>query len=259
MIDPDQVEEHNLDRLLYGTTDNIGQLKVDLASQAIRRNSTADEVHISALPKSIHDREAYNEALDCDLIFSCVDRPIPRDVLNYIANAHVIPVIDGGVSVETDKARNGFFSAHWRAHLVTPFHQCLRCNGQYTSSDVVMELDGSLDDPSYISNLDESVRGRNQNVFPFSLSIAGMEVNLMIRYILAADWWPIVRQQDYQFVTAEMRTINDECLPSCIFRQRRAMGDVETPFYLIESSDRARGRSILSRIFSALGRVLSRV
>ena len=147
LIDPDQVEEHNLDRLLYGTAKNIGELKVDLASEAIHRNSTAEDVHISALPKAIQDSEAYKEALDCDLIFSCVDRPVPRDVLNYIAHAHVIPVIDGGVSVETDKSQNKLFSAHWRAHLIPPFHQCLRCNGQYSSSDVIMELDGSLDDP----------------------------------------------------------------------------------------------------------------
>ena len=136
---------------------------------------------------------------------------IPRDVLNYIAHAHLIPVVDGGVSVETDEARDSLFSAHWRAHMVTPYHRCLRCYGQYSSSDVVMELDGSLDDPSYVSNLPSSERRRNQNVFPFSLSVAGMEVNLLIRYILSSGWWPVVRQQDYQFVTAEMRVHNDEC------------------------------------------------
>lgn len=261
LIDPDQVEEHNLDRLLYGTSKNIGELKVELASEAIRRNSTAEEIRINALPTSVHDSETYKAALDCDLIFSCVDRPLPRDVLNYIAQAHMIPVIDGGVSVETDKPGDKFFSAHWRAHIVTPYHQCLRCSGQYNSSDVIMELDGSLDDPSYISNLDESERGRNQNVFPFSLSVAGMEVNLMIRYILSTDWWPVVRQQEYQFVTAEMRTINEECHQNCIFRERRAKGDVEEPFYLRKPSASIplpRWRAVLSRIFSALGRVLSK-
>ena len=238
LIDPDKVKEHNLDRLLYGTIADVGRLKVDLASEAIRKSSTAEDIQITAFSTSIHDSDAYRAALDCDIIFSCVDRPVPRDILNYIAQAHLIPVIDGGISVETQNATDKLSSAHWRAHIVTPYHQCMRCNGQYSSSDVVMELDGSLDDPSYISNLPASAGAGNQNVFPFSLGVAGMEVNLMIRYILSPDWWPVVRQQDYQFVTANMRTINEDCLPHCSFREHRAKGDAATPFYLTESSSK---------------------
>ena len=96
LIDPDRVEEHNLDRLLHATTRDIGKQKVQVASESMRQNATADNVDITALPMSIHDKEAYDAALDCDVIFSCVDRPLARDVLNYIAQAHMIPVIDGG-------------------------------------------------------------------------------------------------------------------------------------------------------------------
>ena len=233
LIDPDKVEEHNLDRLLYGTLDDIGKLKVSLAAHAMRCHSTAEEIQITALPVSIHDEAAYKAVLDCDIIFSCVDRPVARDVLNYIAQAHLIPVIDGGIAVENDRRQDRLLSAHWRAHIVTPYHQCLRCSGQYNSSMVVMELDGSLDDQSYISNLPPDERVGNQNVFPFSLGVAGMEVNLMLRYLLATDWWPLVRQQDYQFITAETRIINDECHPNCSFLQRRAQGDMENPSYLV--------------------------
>ena len=232
LIDPDKVEEHNLDRLLYGTTKNVGELKVDLAARAMRRNATAKQIQITTFPVSVHNETAYKAALDCDVLFSCVDRPVARDVLNYVAQAHLIPVIDGGVAVETDRLQDRFSSAHWRAHIVTPYHQCLRCNGQYNSSMVTMELDGSLDDPSYISNLPAEELVSNQNVFPFSLSVAGMEVNLMLRYLLSPDWWPLVRQQDYQFVTAEINIINEECHPNCSFRHRRALGDIETPAYL---------------------------
>ena len=232
LIDPDKVEKHNLDRLLYATTENVGELKVDLAARVMRCNATAEKIQIIALPVSVHNKTAYGAALDCDILFSCVDRPVARDVLNYIAQAHLIPVIDGGVHVETDELQGRFSSAHWRAHLVTPYNQCLRCNGQYNSSMVTMELDGSLDDPSYISNLPPEESASNQNVFPFSLSVAGMEINLMLRYLLSPDWWPLVRQQDYQFVTAEIDIINEECHVNCSFRQRRALGDSENPSYL---------------------------
>ena len=261
LIDPDKVEEHNLDRLLYGTVKDIGRLKVELVSEAMRRNGTAERIRVYAWPTSVQNSEAYKAALDCDIIFSCVDRPLPRDVLNYIAQAHMIPVIDGGVSVETDTSKDRLFSAHWRAHVVTPYHQCLRCSGQYNSSDVIMELDGSLDDPSYIRNLPGSERDRNQNVFPFSLSVAGMEVNLMIRYILSSDWWPLVQQQDYQFVTANMRTINEDCHPYCDFRESRGQGDSVVPFYLTEPCIAAslKPRSIWGRLVTAFEKVFSSI
>ena len=209
LIDPDKIEEHNLDRLLYGTVKDIGKKKVAVAARSMRRHATAAKIQIITVPVSVQDFTAYKAAIDCDVLFSCVDRPVARDVLNYIAQAHLIPVIDGGVAVEIDRQKGNFFSAHWRAHIVTPYHQCMRCSKQYNSSEVIMELDGSLDDPSYVSNLPPDERTGNQNVFPFSQSVAGMEVNLLLRYLIANDWWPPVHQQDYQFVTGQTRVINE--------------------------------------------------
>ena len=261
LIDPDIVKEHNLDRLLYGTIAEIGQPKVDVAARRLRRSATADKIAIAAIRLPIQDKSAYRSALDCDILFSCVDRPVARDALNYIAHSHLIPVVDGGVAIEFDERRGRLFSAHWRAHLVTPFHQCLRCSRQYDSSMVVTELDGSLDDPTYVANLPPEHRDTNQNVFPFSLSVAAMEVNLMIRYLISADWWPLVRQQDCQFVTGETTTINKNCLPHCSFRQRRARGDSEAPPYLVKETIVRRGvnwRTLLRRCLSIVGRVFSR-
>ena len=249
LIDPDKIEEHNLDRLLYGNVKNIGKKKVTVVSRALRRNATSKKIKITAIPTSVHEHNAYLAALDCDIIFSCVDKPIPRDVLNYIAQAHLVPVIDGGIAVETDIPKDELFSAHWRAHLVTPYHQCMRCSKQYSSSAVIMELDGSLDDPSYVSNLPTEEKPGNQNVFPFSQSVASMEVNLMLRYLLAKDWWPNVHQQDYQFMTGETRVINNACHPNCTFRGRRSKGDIEKPFYLINSQTKPLKSPIVNSLY----------
>lgn len=244
LIDLDRVEEHNLDRLLCGSIDDIGSYKVDLASRFIKKHSTADKVNIKALPISVHYNQAYNEVLDCDFLFSCVDRPLARDVLNFISFAHLIPVIDGGIAVTVNKDKT--FYAHWRSHLVTPYHQCLRCNRQYTTSDVVTELDGSLDDPSYIDNLPEHQRNVNQNVFPFSLSVASMEVNMMIRYIVSQEWWPKVQQQDYQFLTGLIGLNNQKCSEACIFQQERvAMGDECKPHYIVYTETDRRKKYII--------------
>ena len=231
LIDADKVKQHNLDRFLYGTERTIGKLKVLLAKERMQQHATTDKIQIRAIPLPIQDGKAYKAVLDCDIIFSCVDRPIPRDVLNFIANAHLIPVIDGGIAIESDTQKS-LSSAHWRSHIITPYHQCLRCNGQYNSGMVSVERDGSLDDPSYISNLPADARTGNQNVFPFSLATASMMVNMMLRHLIAAEWWPPVKQQDYQFVLGETRIINEQCAPQCEFTKRRAIGDKGTPHYV---------------------------
>ena len=232
LIDPDRVELHNLDRLLYGTVADIGDLKVNLAKARLEEHATAESPQITALPISVQTPDAYSEALSCDIIFSCVDRPVARDVLNHIANAHLIPVIDCGVAISPLNRHQQFDNAHWRAHIVAPYHQCLRCNGQYNTSMVSMELDGSLDDPSYISSLSKESRHAGQNVFPFSLGAASMSVNMMLRYLLNPGWWPQVRQQGYQFHIGQIRVINQKCHNYCPFPGRKAADDQVKPSYI---------------------------
>ena len=244
LIDHDLVEEHNLDRLLYATERDIGIRKVDIVERRIRRHATAKRIEVITLPMSIQEITAYKSAVDCDIIFSCVDSPVGRDVLNYIAYAHLIPVIDGGVSIDT--LNDQLQSAHWRTHLVGPHNQCMRCNGQYNTSLVTMEREGTLHSPSYIDTLPVEARIGNQNVFPFSLSIAAMELNLMLRYLLAQSWWPSMNQQDYRFVTQDTDLQKGKCRQSCEFPQRVAMGDLVAPVYL-EDGERP------TRLFSMAG------
>ena len=232
LIDPDKIKVHNLDRFIFATPKAIGELKVHRVKDEIAHHSTNENVHVRAIAHSIQDEEAYREALDCDLLLSCVDRPVPRDVLNYIAIANGIPVVDAGVAVEVDPKNYTFESARWRAHLVIPGNACLRCAGQYSSSDVVAELDGSLDDPSYIENLPENERPRNQNVFPFSLGCASMQVNLLIRYLIAENWWPCIQRQEYRFVSGQTKRATVGCEPHCQFRARTGLGSDEAPTYL---------------------------
>ena len=263
LVDSDVVEEHNLDRLLNATQQDIGRSKVDLAQTAFLDHSSLGSPTIRAISESIHNASAYRAILDCDLIFSCVDRPVARDVLNYVSQAHLIPVVDGGIAVGVQPSNRHLSSAHWRCHVSTPLHPCLRCRDQYNTSMVVMELDGSLDDPSYTQGIDEDLGFRNENVFPFTLSLASMLVNHFLRYIIAEPWWPkpVVPQQEQQFILNTIRTIgDDDCQENCAFRTMRATGDASTPPYLThpkpEVAVQSERRSAFSRIFTYLGTLL---
>lgn len=232
LIDGDSIKLHNLDRFIYGTMNRLGEKKVIRAKTEIAKNSTNPKVKIRAIETGIEYEDAYKEALDCDLLVSCVDKPVARDVLNYIAISNLIPVIEGGIAVDVGHITKTFVSARWRSHIIIPGNACLRCTGQYNSSDVVTELDGSLDDPSYINNLPASERPQNQNVFPFSLGSASMQTNLMIRYLIGENWWPQIQRQEYKFVSGRTRTTKDQCGVHCSFIEKQGYGNHAQPSYL---------------------------
>ena len=260
LVDPDTVEEHNLDRLLNATEQDIGRSKVHLAKAAFLAHATTASPTVRAISTSVHHETAYRAILDCDLVFSCVDRPVGRDVLNYVSQAHLIPVVDGGIAVGVQPTNRHLSSAHWRCHVSTPAHPCLRCRDQYNTSMVVLELDGSLDNPSYTQGLDEDLAVRNENVFPFTLSLASMLVNLFLRYVISESWWPkpVAPQQEQQFVLNTLNAIHvDDCQEHCVFRTMRAVGDSSHPPYLVSQTSHtpsAQSRpTLISRLLTYLG------
>lgn len=241
-VDPDVVKTVNLDRLINAAEEHIGRHKVDLAKESFRAHATAGDPEVISHPVSVHAHEAFKAVLDCDFVFCCADRPVGRDVLNFVAQAHCIPVVDGGVDVQRHPIRGELFAAHWRALASTPVNQCLRCCGQYTSSGVTADLDGSLDDPRYISNLPPDQRPRNENVFPFTLYVTGMFVDTMLRFMLSTPSWPTVTHQHYVFVQAELDHERGKCKDYCDFRARRGMGDRAVPPYLTSDVEEGKGQ-----------------
>ncbi len=178
-IDFDRVETRNLDRTLGATAADVGArtLKADLAARAGSASATATSPVLMPVPETLLSEAGLRAALDCDVLFSCVDRPLPRHVLNALAYGHLVPVIDGGIRVLVrDDGRPRI--ATWRVHAVGPERPCLVCIDALRRSDIALDRDGLLDDPDYIAGLGPAARavvGR-RNVFAFSMSVAAHAV-----------------------------------------------------------------------------------
>lgn len=183
----------------------------------------ADRVRLNL---AVFEEAGLRAALDCDVIFSCVDRPWGRHVLNLIAYAHLIPVVDGGIHVRSNK-HGKLVAADWRAHTATIGRPCLQCLGQYDLGLVQTEREGRLDDPRYIEALPDGHPLKvRENVFAFSMSCAGLQTLQMLALALAPLDQPNPGSQLYHFVGGFMeRPTFGTCEPQCLFPTILARGD----------------------------------
>ena len=181
VMDFDMVELHNLDRLIGATIRDarLKRPKVHVAHRESRRAATASDFRLEVSEYSICEPEGLSLALDHDIIFCCVDSPWARTVLNALAYSDLIPVIDGGMSIDTfpdGKMRN----ATWRSHVVRPQRPCMSCNGQLDPARAARDMLGLLENPSYIVGASQQEGPRNQNVAPLSISGAA---GLLAQYV----------------------------------------------------------------------------
>ena len=226
IIDEDLVEEKNLDRLIYADRYCVGLLKADLAVARARRVSTAGRPVVRAVPLSIRTERAYRMTADADVIVSCVDNAEAREILNHVAYANCLPLIDSGVLVDSEER---LLSAKWRVHLVGPDMRCLRCRSQYTSSDARDERMGLKRRGRYVDGEADDGLEPGQNTIAFCGVVAAEAMRMLVRYAIGEDWWHDADAKaglwafEHRFVEAETEPFEHpgQCVASCEFARTR--------------------------------------
>ena len=229
-IDFDHVKRHNLDRLLgaYPIDAKQSRLKVHVAEKGFLDAAISLKPEVNVYPDSVAESAGFRAALNCDVLFSCVDRPWARHVLNYVAYAHLIPVVDGGIIVRFKN--NRFRGVEWSLRTAGPTRACLQCAGAYDPSAVNLERQGLLDDPSYIQGLDPDHPLRHsENTFPFSMSLAAHETLQFIGLVTNLLGHPDFGDQRYHYNTGKMVASQKDCVDDCYFPSLTATGEIQLP------------------------------
>jgi len=218
LIDFDLLEERNLDRTAGASAPDVvaGLTKVEVAARNVAICATADRLDLRVVTASLLDADGLAAALDCDVLISCVDRPWPRHLLNAVAYAHLIPVVDGGIAAGV-KPDGTPLHVDWRIHTVGPENACLVCQDALRRSDIALDMDGRLDDPDYINNLPAAERARfsRRNVYPFSLSVGAHEVLQLVGLLTGMTRVSGIGPQHYCGYPGVMEVSEPECVADC--------------------------------------------
>lgn len=136
LIDPDIVDETNLNRLLGATAHDMEKHKVDVAARGIM--GIDPSAHCDTVVGNIVDANIASKLCDADFIFSCTDSHSSRAVLNQLAYQYLIPCIDMGVAIHV---RDGGVShVVGRIQMLSSGLPCLVCANWIDSNQVRIEM-----------------------------------------------------------------------------------------------------------------------
>jgi len=138
LLDPDRVEEKNLNRILNATREDaeLNRTKVEVMARAIVRMGFGTEV--LPLPENLATPRAVRAVAECDVVFGCMDSIEGRNLLNRLATFYTLPYFDVGVKLVAD-GLGGIDEACGAVHYVKPGGESLLDRRAYTMKQLKAE------------------------------------------------------------------------------------------------------------------------
>jgi Dinucleotide-utilizing enzymes involved in molybdopterin and thiamine biosynthesis family 2 len=217
LIDPESVDETNLNRLVGANGTSVGKPKVAVIEEHLR--AIRPNITVRSFAETVLDAPSALRLLDTDFVFCCTDSHGSRAVLNQLAYQYYLPCLDVGVSIA---ATNGVVThVTGRTQLLAPGLGCLVCgellDGDRVRWDLMSQNDRS-NDPYFIGE------GLPQ---PSVISLNSTVVSLAVTMFLGATTGipAHARYQLYNGIAGTVRILKARIEAACIVCSRRgAMG-----------------------------------
>ena len=207
LIDPDLVEETNLNRIVGATKSDIGHAKV-LATDRYLRAFDAQVSSIPLVGNVVHDSVA-RRLIDADFLLCCTDSHGSRAVVQQVAYQHMIPCIDVGSTItQEDERITGIFG---RVQLLAPGLPCLWCSELLDAAAVRCDMMNEAE-----RRLDPYIVGGREPA-PSVISLNGTVVSLAISMLLGiVAGAPIdATQVIYNARASTLRSVQGTSRPDC--------------------------------------------
>jgi hypothetical protein len=211
--------------------------KVLVAERLARASATAPQFSASAIVGSIVEVQSIPDLLDCDLILNGADSPWGRQVLDHLAFAHLIPVVQGGTQLNGDPTTGRLLSGKAEVSATGPGNPCSECAGVYTRGEVTeaqedpnargrrryVSLSGGVQSALVPPRPDEL---RAPSVIAFNALVAGLMQLRLLAIALGTTPEALVGAQRYHVLEGGMDwAVTKTCKQNCPRPSTTALGD----------------------------------
>jgi hypothetical protein len=229
VMDFDRIETLNRDRMIGATRRDarLRRPKVDIAARLARQAATAKTFTVTRHHDSVCSPTGLADALDYDVIFSCVDRPWPRAVLNTLAYADLIPVIDGGIAIDVFES-GGMRGSTRRAQTATPGMPCFACTGQIDMTEVALEMSDDLDDPEYIRRAGRDPVSGRPNVAALCAAVSSSQLEQFVSLVAHPAGLGVPGAVRFSLALHHLEHLPHQTQPYCTTESQTAVGNGRT-------------------------------
>ena len=135
IIDPDRIEDTNLNRLVGATIDDVNnkRLKIEISQRVI--HNVCPDSEIEPFPNKWQDK--LDVLKECDIVFGCIDSFIQRRDLEAFTRRFLIPYIDIGMDVHRLKNKTPRIAG--QVILSMPGCVCMQCMGYLNPKVLAIE------------------------------------------------------------------------------------------------------------------------
>jgi len=208
LLDPDVVEETNLNRLIGATPSDVGLPKVEVAKRWAQHINP--QIHIDARQESVLKVRSVRTLADTDFVFCCTDSHGSRAVLNQFAYQYLVPMIDTGVVIAVSE--NTVTHVAGRTQMLAPGLACLVCANLLDPEEIRRDL---LTD--FERQADPYILGENEpapSVVSLNATISSMAVTMFLNACTGIPG--SARFLNYNAMTGVSRPAMCAQHPSCI-------------------------------------------
>jgi molybdopterin/thiamine biosynthesis adenylyltransferase/proteasome lid subunit RPN8/RPN11 len=182
VVDGDLVEPTNVSRILGATVRDAGRAwKVDVAARYAAQLGL--ETDVVSLRGHLGNDVAAEDLEGCDIVLSCVDKHLPRAMLNRLSYKKAIPLIDMGSAFRLNVDGRITHGAG-RVVIVGPGRPCLACWGHINPDRIRIESLSESDRAREVA--DGYIAGADvpqPSVISFNTTVAGAAVVELLRLV----------------------------------------------------------------------------
>lgn len=212
LIDPDTIEESNLNRVVGSTRRDIGVPKTAVGSRLI--SAIQPSARVTEIQQSVLLNAVARSIISADLFFCCTDSHGSRAVLNQLAYQFYVPGFDLGTQIKVEQ--DSISSVSGRLQMMSPGLSCLLCSEildpEQVRRDLLTDFERQTD--PYIAGAHEP----QPSVISLNSTVASLAVTM---FLSACAGFPLdARYQIYRAETGVVRPIASNAQPECIVCSR---------------------------------------